>query len=76
MDGIIELGEIGIKRNIPQELIDLASKNNKLKAETKKLKTAIWILGILIVVVAVYHFRDKGDTNKEVNKEDEYPDFK
>ena len=76
MDGIIELGEIGIKRNIPQELIDLASKNNKLKAETKKLKTAIWIRGILIVVVAVYHFRDKGDPNKEVNKEDEYPDFK
>ena len=33
MDRIIELGEMGIKQDIPQELIDLTSKNKKFKAK-------------------------------------------
>lgn len=72
MDRIIELGEMGIKQDIPQELIDLTSKNNKLKVENKKLETAIWIVGISLAVVVGYYLWDKFVTNKEINKEDEY----
>ncbi len=54
MDGLLELGEIGIVRDIPSELTQLTNVNGLLIKENAKLKTRYRIVSIILACVTIY----------------------
>ena len=54
IDQLLELGEIGILRDIPSELSQLTNENGFLMQENAKLKSRNRILLIILVGVSVY----------------------
>ena len=69
MDGLLEIGEIGLLRNIPEELDMLTSQINVLKKENNRLKSYLRIGGAVLAVIIVYRLY-KTVKNREIQDED------
>jgi hypothetical protein len=54
MDKLLEIGEIGLLRDIPSELTFLTNNNNLLKQRNCKLKFEKRILIFSVVVLVIY----------------------
>ena len=54
MDKLLEIGEIGLLRDIPSELTFMTNENILLKQSIGKVKFEKWILVISIIVLVSY----------------------
>lgn len=68
MDRLLEIGEIGIMRDIPAELTKLTDDNQILKAKNSKQKTAIGILVVVLFGAGIYILKNNTNTKKEMTE--------
>ena len=69
MNKLLEIGEIGLLRNIPSELTFLTKENNLLKQSNSKLKFEKQILVWGIVALMIYIiWREIKDSDEHVDK--------
>lgn len=68
MDRLLEIGEIGIMRDIPAELTKLTDNNQMLKAKNSKQKTTIIILVAVIIGAVIYIQKKKAITKNEMTE--------
>lgn len=68
MDRLLEIGDIGLKMNIPAELTKLTNDNQMLKAKNSTQKTAIIILVAVLIGAVIYIQTNNTITKKEMTK--------
>ncbi len=68
MDRLLEIGEIGILRDIPAEITKLTGDNQLLKAKNSTQKTAIIILVAVIIGAVIYIQKNKTITKNEMTE--------
>ena len=68
MDRLLEIGEIGILRDIPAELTKLIDDNQLLKVKNSTQKTAIIILVAVIIGAVIYIQKNKTITKNEMTE--------
>ncbi len=68
MDRLLEIGDIGIIRDIPAELTKLTDDNQMLKAKNRKQKIAIIILVAIIIGAVIHIQKNKTITKNEMTE--------
>ena len=74
-DNLLELGEIGILRNIPEELTQLTNENGFLIQENSKLKSTNRILGFLLTGAMIYIIYQIYIISERQTEDHEYTDI-
>lgn len=65
MDRLLEIGEIGLLRNIPEELDFLTSQVSSLTRENSRLKSYLQIGGLAIAGYILYRLIKNAQENEE-----------
>lgn len=72
MDKLLEIGEIGLIRDIPAEIGLLANENNVLKARCASQKSELRFLYIVIAGILIYILIKHNMSGLNNKKEDEH----
>ncbi len=72
MDDLIELGDIGIKIDIPKELMELSALNDKLFIENRHLKKTLYTLLFVLGGIGIYWLWSSSKRQDSENQSDLY----